>query len=341
MKFFFTQVIISVFIILSSVKARAQKNGVQCTDEYCVPSVIGLPRSKGFSIEYDFIPEHKIASTARQSGYTNAYGEVSKNSRLDIKLRLPVVSKPALTVAVGFRFFREEFYFTKPSVPNYELYTDLQDRSLRTAGLQLYVIKPTKTKKYFLLRISADLNGDFTNTKIPVSKYLKFAMAPMIGWKQNPNLSLAVGLAYGYTFGRPTIYPLFSYNRNFNKYWGIETLLPAYIKLRYAKSDRTYWYGTTEINGASYRLNNQTIGSGVIDNPHLHRSEIRAYVLLEKEIHNWLWFGLKAGWRKNLALNLTNSPRLNSDVLIKNKLSGAPILSVNLFIVPPRAWLSK
>jgi hypothetical protein len=208
MKLFFAQIAILIFFALFPGKARAQKSGVQCTDEYCVPSVIGLPRSKGFSIEYDIIPEHKITSTAKQSGYANAYGEVSKNSRLDIKLRLPIINKPALTVAVGFRFFKEEFYFTEPSVPNYELYTDLQDRSLRTAGLQLYIVKPTKTKKYFLLRMSADLNGDFTNTKIPINKYLKFSVAPMIGWKQNPNLSLALGLAYGYTFGRPTIYPI-------------------------------------------------------------------------------------------------------------------------------------
>jgi hypothetical protein len=111
--------------------------------------------------------------------------------------------------------------------------------------------------------------------------------------------------------------------------------------LRYAKSDKTFWYGTTEISGASYRLNNQSSGINTISDPHLHRSEIRAYILLEKEIHNWLWFGLKVGWRKNLALNFTNSSRLNSDVLIKNKLAGAPILSINLFMVPPRSWLSR
>jgi Domain of unknown function (DUF6268) len=332
---------VGILNTISIYEAVAQKTGVKCTDEYCVPSVAGLPRSKGLSIEYELIPDYKISSTGKQTGFTNASGEVSKNSRLDIKLRLPIINKPALTVAFGFRFFREEFYFTEPSTPSYPLYLDLQDRSLRTVGTQLFIIRPTKTNRYFLLRMSADLNGDFSSREVSLSKYLKFSVAPMIGWKKSPDLSFAVGLAYGYTFGRPVIYPLFSYNRNFNKYWGFESLLPAYIKVRYARSDKTFWHGTTEINGASYRLNNKLAGLFAIDNPHLHRSEIRAYLSMEKEIHNWLWFGLKAGLRKNLQLNLTNSTRLNSDILIKNNLAAAPILSVNLFVVAPRGWINK
>ncbi|NJO25263.1 MAG: hypothetical protein HC867_05000, partial [Bacteroidia bacterium] len=71
---------------------------------------------------------------------------------------------------------------------------------------------------------------------------------------------------------------------------------------------------------------------------HVHRSELRAIISFEREIHNWLWFGIEGGIRQNLQLNLTNSPHRNGEVLIKNKQGLAPLVNISLFLVPPRHW---
>jgi hypothetical protein len=92
----------------------------------------------------------------------------------------------------------------------------MEDRPLKSAGLHFYVLKPTKTNKYFILRASFDLNGDYGSRKFGKTEFLKFSITPLIGWKKSENLSYAVGLSYGYTFGRPLVIPVISFNKNFS-----------------------------------------------------------------------------------------------------------------------------
>lgn len=303
---------------------------------FCTPNIVGLPRSKGIVVKYELLPHYTFRSTAQTASYSNANAGVSRNGRMDIKVKIPIVNKPGLTIIGGAHYFQEQFHFTNPSKADYPVYQSLEDRSLKSAGISLYVIKPTKHNTYFLLRASADLSGDLSDRSIGANELLKYSIAPMYGWKRNENLSYAIGLAYGYTFGRPSLYPLFSYNKNFTKKWGIESLLPVSVKLRYTPNIKTIWYASADISGASYRLSNKIPGLGAIDKPHIHRSEIKTTITMERELHDWLWFSAEVGFRQNLQFNLTNSPGRRSDVLIKNKLSGAPIFGLSLFMVPPK-----
>ncbi len=334
-----------IFLVMSFVavlylEVKAQDENIPDNHSlYCTPSVIGLPRTKGLVIKYELIPHYTIKSTSKNSLYNDANAGISRNGRLDIKLKFPIINRPGFIVIGGLRYFQEQLHFTNPSESNYPVYTGLEDRSLKTLGGQLYIIKPTKKNTYFLLRASADFNGDFTQSGIPPKDLLKISVAPMYGWKRNENLSYAIGVAYGYTFGRASVYPVISYNKNFSPNWGIESLLPTHIKLRYSKNDKQFWYLATELSGASYRLSNKIPGLENTNQPHLHRSELKIGLTLEKEIHNWFWFSAEAGYRQNLQFNLTNSAGRNSNVLIKNKLSGAPFLGLSLFMVPPRSWI--
>lgn len=300
---------------------------------YCSPSVVGLARPKGIIVRYEVIPQYRIVSKGG-NGYGNSEAEISRNGRFDARLRFPIVNKQSLKVAGGLSYFTEEFHFDQPGPDNYPVYKALEDKELRTAGFHLYVMKPTRSNRYFLFRASADMNGDFTEKGVPMNKFLKLSFSPLIGWKKSDDLSYAVGFAYGYIFGRPSFFPLFSYNRNFSRHWGIESILPANLKLRYSVSGKAYWYLTAEVKGASYRLSNKLPGLDNIENPHLHRSEVRLLLSFEREIYKWIWFGVEAGARQNLLFNLTNSPGRNSQVLIRNRLGLAPLVSVTLFAVP-------
>lgn len=305
---------------------------------FCTPNVVGLPRSKGIVIKYELLPHYTFRSTAQTPAYSNANAGVSRNGRTDIKIKIPIINKPGLVIIGGIHYFQEQFHFTNPSKADYPVYQSLEDRSLKSTGISLYVIKPTKHNTYFLLRASADLIGDFSDHSIAVNELLKYSIAPMYGWKRNENLSYAIGLAYGYTFGRPTVYPLFSYNKNFTKKWGIESLLPVSVKLRYTPNIKTVWYASADISGASYRLSNKIPGLGAIDKPHIHRSELKTTITMEREVHDWLWISAEVGFRQNLQFNLTNSPGRRSNELINNKLSGASIFGLSLFMVPPKKW---
>ena len=308
---------------------------------YCNPSVTGLPRAKAVIFKYELQPEYTIKSTGKSGGYGDGEGDISRNRRFDFRLRFPIIHKASFTLAAGIKYSQEEFRFSDDQAMNYPFYQDLEDRPLKSFGLHFYLLKPTRNKKYFILRASFDLNGDYSSDKLATKNFLKFSITPLIGWKQNENLSYAVGLTSGYNFGVPLVLPVFSYNRNFNCNFGIESVLPISIRLRYTKNEKNFLYAGVELGGASYRLNNEGTPFSDYDKLHLFRSELRYTLNYEREIHDWLWFGIEGGYRQSLRFNLTNGPKARSDVIIENKLSGTWLINASLFVVPPKFFLKK
>ena len=311
-------------------------------NNYCNPSVVGLPRAKAIVIKYEVLPQFSIRSTGQQGGFGNAHSTVSRNRRWDARLRFPIVNKPSITIAGGFKYTHEEFRFSPPGNRNsYPLYHDLEDRPLKSIGFHLYMVKPTKTNKYFVLRSSLDLNGDYGSEKFGKTEFLKFSVTPLLGWKKNENLTYGVGFSYGYTFGKPLLIPIVSINKNFDCNWGIESLLPINIRLRYAKNENNYWYTGFELTGASYRLDNKNDVLDSFQKLHLFRSELRYTINFERAIYDWLWFGLEGGWRHNFRFNLTNGPKGRADVIISSHLADAALINASIFVVPPKGMLGK
>jgi hypothetical protein len=113
------------------------------------------------------------------------------------------------------------------------------------------------------------------------------------------------------------------------------------VRIRYSPNDQNYFYSGLELAGGSYRLDNRDSAFMTFSKLHLFRSELRYIVNYERAIHDWLWFGMEIGWRKNLRFNLTNGPKANSNVIVSNKLSGALIANLSLFVVPPKGMLKK
>jgi hypothetical protein len=329
-----------VFIVIS---AHAQEIFSWGRDSgYCSPSVVGLPRAKALVIKYEVLPNFTIGSEGKQGGYGNSNGKLNRNGRFDLRLRFPIINKPALTVAAGIKYSHEEFLFNNADLRNnYPFFKDLEDRPLKSVGLHFYVVKPTKTNKYFVLRTSMDLNGDYSSDRFGKTEFLKFSVTPLIGWKKNENLSYAFGFSYGYTFGKPLIIPAVSINKNFDCNWGIESILPINIRLRFSPNDNNYFYTGFELAGGSYRLDNKDSAFLAFSRLHLFRSELRYIISYERAIHDWLWFGIEGGWRDNLRFNLTNGPKAMSDVIISNKLSGSLVANVSLFVVPPKGLLKR
>jgi hypothetical protein len=330
-------------VVFSITSVRAQEIFAWGRDSsYCSPSVVGLPRAKALVLKYELLPDFRIRSESKQGGFGNNNAGVSRNRRVDLRIRFPIINRPGLTIAAGIKYTHEEFIFHDADLQkNYSFYKNLQDRPLKSVGLHFYMVKPTKTNRYFVLRTSMDLNGDYSSDKFGKTEFFKFSVTPLIGWKKNENLSYAFGFSYGYTFGKPLIIPAISINKNFDCNWGIESILPINIRLRFSPNDNNYFYTGFELAGGSYRLDNNDSAFRSFNRLHLFRSELRYILSYERAIHDWLWFGVEAGWRENLRFNLTNGPKAMSNVIISNKLSGSLVANVSLFVVPPKGLLKR
>ncbi|QHT71072.1 hypothetical protein GXP67_32680 [Rhodocytophaga rosea] len=318
----------------------AQESILNCTDSsYCVPAVTGMPRTKGIIIRQERIMDYGIRSNSKSDMLRSGSGQVSSNRRWEFKLRLPIISKPNFAIAAGIHYNVEEYKFEPPQNEEYPLYKSLEDKSLKSIGGSIYVVKPWRGKRYFLLRASGDLNGDYGADGISKKNFLQFSIAPLIGWKANDNTSYAFGFAYGYNFGRPVISPLISYNHTFNKHWGLETMLPTKVKVRYSLNEKTLFFASTELNGARYNIRLADSVLAKRGNFYLQKAEIRYLISFEREIHDWLWFGLEAGLRSNINFSLSDKTGPARNALIRNQLNHAMLVSFSLFAVAPRKFL--
>jgi len=327
-----------IFVFLAS-PGQAQETLIQCTDStFCIPNVFGLPRAKGLIVKYERVMDFGITSTGQKDSLGDGQGEVRRNRRWEVQLRLPIVRNPGFKMAVGFRYFNEEYEFEEDD-PAYPFYQSLQDKPLKSIGGQIFMAKPFKGNKYLLLRLSGDFNGDYTLDDEPLSDFLKFSIIPLFGWKTNPYTAYAVGVAYSNDFGRQQVFPVFSFIQTWNQYWGIEALLPSKVRIRYTPNDKTNIYGGAELNGASYtvRLDDPVLSE--FSTLNLRKSEIRFLLNLEREIHDWLWFGIQAGVRTNIQFNLREDNTRNATEIIDNDFNAAFVFNTSIFIVPPRRFL--
>ena len=308
---------------------------INCMDStFCIPGVDGLPRTKGLVITRELIKDYGINSKVNNGQTANA--EIRRNRRWTFKLRAPLLLKDNIKIAGGLKYFVEEHNFENPETLDNDFYNNLEDRPLRSLRADIFIMKPTRGNKYFILRISGALNGDFEGIDLG-SDYFKFSIAPLIGWKKSNYLSYAFGIAYSEIFGRRSIYPVVSYNQTFSPHWGVESILPAELKFRYNSLDKkNFLYLKAELNGSNYTLNffeNR-------DEPvFLEKSEIRFLFTWEREIYDFLWFGIEAGFRTNINFDLSENAQINAETLVNNQLNEAVVGNISLFIVPPRKFL--
>ncbi|QHL88572.1 hypothetical protein GU926_14480 [Nibribacter ruber] len=309
--------------------------------ELANPSVIGMGRSKGVVVRYEMLPRFGLRSEGKREDIGNSETEVRRNNKFEIKAYIPILNRPHFKMVVGAGYFLEEFNFKQPEGLEYPLYKQLQDKDLRSLDGQLIMLKPFNEKNYLLVRVKGELNGDYgKDNDIPLHKYLKTSVEAIYGWKKSPLFSYGFGVQLGYTFGRQSIYPAVLYNRTFNDRWGIESIFPANLTVRRNLSDKSLLFAGYKVEGASYNITvsppfqlNETV--------ELRKSEIRARLRWEREIYDFIWFGLEGGYRYNHRFDVYDGENVNANPLIESHIKDAAFLQVDLFLVPPRRFLKQ
>lgn len=313
--------------------------------EFANPSVIGMGKSKGIIVNYEWQPNFGITSVSQNPSVGNKEGEVRRNNKFDLRLYAPLFNNPHFKMIAGFNYAFEEFNFKYP-LPEYPFYKNIEDKNLKSISGQVVMLRPINEQNFYLVRFKGELNGDYTSKEVAVPDYLKTTVEFLYGWKKSPSYSYGFGAQLGYALGRRRIYPAFLFNRTFNPKWGIEAILPANADIRYNQSERSLWFAGFSVDGASYNINVRNIATPAFETLELRRSEIRARVRWEREIYDFLWFGVEAGYRENLNFNAFEKEANDGFIfgkreepIIENTLKGAALFNVEIFLVPPRRFL--
>lgn len=320
---------------------------------YCNPKLEGMGPSKGIVLSYYRSFAQDIQSESLYPPLNNASADIRRNNKLNFKLRLPVWNKPSFKILLGFEYEYQEYVFENHD-PSYELYRNLQQKHLKTIGGNINVLKSLDETHYLVFQVKGDLNGDYSTEQLPTIDFLKASFSALYGIKKCPTKTHGYGLYYNYTFGRQMLLPAFLYNNTLNKRWGVELLLPASAKVRYNFNYNTLLYVGAEVDGANYNLVMDNPPLSDISNLQLQKSAIRFTLEFNREIHDWLWFGVSGGLSQPISFNLTEGNNravkfdfergLNlrrRDPIIRNRLSTVPFMEASIFIVPPRKLENK
>ncbi|MBD1398115.1 hypothetical protein H9Q13_13145 [Pontibacter sp. JH31] len=327
-------------------QAMAQETGRDLTDlqkqtiEYASPGVRGMGKSRGIVIGYERLPQFDIESESDNPEVGNGSARVRRHNKFFVRALAPVMNKPQTKLILGIDHKFEEFNFENVSPASYSLYRNLEDKNLKSLGLQLALLHSFDEVRFMLVRAKGELNGDYTRDNISISDYLKTNLDVAYGWKRTPDFAWGIGLQYGYTFGRQRIFPGIMYNRTFNDRWGVESIFPANLRLRYNVSEKTLLYTGYRIEGASYNLFASEPPLSQFNDIELRRTDIKGLLRLEQEIYDFLWFAVEGGFRqyyRHRAFDDIGS----RDELIKNSLAGAGYVAIELYAVPPRKLLER
>ena len=332
--------------------AADSASGKTDKQRFANPSVLGMGPSKGLIVRYERLPRFNVASTAQVVGYNNYAGEVDKNARLSIKGYIPAWNHPHLKVIVGLSYEREEFKFVGPAT-DYELYSNIENKGLKSTAVQVVVLRPVDDVHWYLARVKGELAGDYNSDELSTTDYSRFSAEAIYGWKRSPNFSWGLGFQYGFTFGRRSLYPALLYNRTFNERWGVEALFPARVTARRNLSDRSILYGGYTVDGLNYivHLRKELVrenpnGSVMTDKQplrtlELRETEVKFRLRWERELLSFLWLGAEGGYRYNYAFDAFDRTNADREKIIDSKLAGAPYASLELFLTPPRKLLER
>ncbi|MEJ8757803.1 DUF6268 family outer membrane beta-barrel protein [Pontibacter sp. H259] len=328
--------------ILYTLPAQAQGPETEILEEYASPSVRGMGKGKGIVIGYERLPQFDMESEAKDPRLESGRGRVRRHNKFDVKLNAPIMNRPQTKLIFGLDYKFEEFNFSDVSPAAYPLYKYLEDRNLQSVGAQMAYLRSVDNRRFYVLRFKGELNGDFTKDDInsDLIDYFKSTVDFVYGWKKTPDYAIGVGVQFGYNFGRKSVYPAILYNRTYNDKWGVEAIFPANTRVRYNLNDKTLLFAGYRLEGASYNLYIDEGPLSEFGEIELRRTDIKGLLRLEREIYDFLWFGVEGGFRQYYRNRIYDEVG-SRDEILDNDLSGAGFVKVELFVVPPRRFMEK
>lgn len=334
-KMLFISLLISATTFGQSKRDSLFALGICDENGYCVPQLPGIGRTKGIEIDYGAIFRTPIETTIDNK---KSYDTILKNRKTTVSLRFPLLMKQSFKLFMGLKYEAEEFKFGDDKVLLNEFHNAINTKSLRTFGSTIYFSKPFKGNAYLAGRVSLRLSGDFSRKEL--DDYFRSSATVIYGKRARNDMVWGVGVSYSYIFGRQTILPVLAYSRKFNANWSLTALLPAKVSVRYEINEKNNIQFETRLSGDKYNITLDEISQ---NNLYLERSDWYTTVVYEREIYDFLWFGLKAGNRYNISFDLSERSTflVREPSEIFNKLTNTWFVQGSIFLVPPRKWSKK
>jgi len=316
---------------------------------YCTPKVVGLSPQRLISVGYEFAGPHKI-NAAALGDFAAQTGDVNNYMGFVLNANLPAISTHKFLLNVGMNYVDSYYSFANDDLTNPFLQS--LDGNIRTFGLNTTLFKPLNEKHYILGFLGADYNGDYNIKRMQSINFMKTTVVGVFGWKFNDRFQFGFGATQTYRAGEKSYLPVIHYNyTSKNDKWGIEALLPARMHYRYSFNKQSILLAGFEVLGNSYHLANidgrypANDAPGMLpgydaNNLEFRRSEIRFRLDYMKQLYDFIWLSVQAGYIYAYRFNVDSGNdfrSLLSDMpyVMENEMKGAPFFQITLNLVSP------
>lgn len=272
-------------------------------------------------------------ATPKPSQNMNNLTRVKQDMALRMRVGIPVVLNSKITFAVQLKF--DQQYYTTENSSN-DLFNYLNSHQLTNTGFTLYYQKKMSGGRSLAFATQTelasdrwDLNGNSGRYLVNVN-YLK---------ELNSGKSIGFGGVINYALGVWNIYPTFSYKKQLSNKSLFEVFLPSKVGYRYHLNPKTYFIAETEF--VNWRFNVTDPLENNLGDMALIRADVYFKFRLEKEIHDWLWFGVDTGFIHNINYGLVEHGTRISSAVQEFNVKDAAFLRFWIFVLPPNnLWKS-
>ncbi len=305
-----------------------------CDEEgYCIPNLQRLPRSKGFSLNYRSMQNQNINTAYGEERYS---GVVKGSSKIEFKVKVPVLLKNNLKIILGADYSTYDFEFAEQGDRN-AVYGSLNQLRYRTLKTKLYVLKPFKGNKYIFSRISTQLIGDLS--KGGVEDYFRSTFSLLYGIRSSANMTWGIGLDYRLALGRHLVFPTLAYSRLLTEKWSLEAYLPVSVNLRYMPNSKNNFEFRNRLASEHFKVNSLITDD---DNIFLDKLDFHSTIAYEREVYDFLWVSLAVGGQFNIGFDssIKGNASGKGSLRVTNDITNTIIFEIGIFMVPPRKWLN-
>ncbi|MEM7110552.1 MAG: DUF6268 family outer membrane beta-barrel protein [Bacteroidota bacterium] len=271
---------------------------------------------------------YNTRSTSEEFG--NATTETEEDEQLKIRLGLPLIMKQGKLVGLQLKYDIHNFDMDFQN-SNSELFNHIERRTFRSLGGRMLYQKSIDNRRSYTLIGGAEIKSDQFNWN---ANTMRFYLSGSYKVRLNDRTEIGGGLLAGYTLGQFQVYPILTYEHRINNRFTVDLTLPKSAIMRFRGSDKFYISAKAEVKGWRYAVHNSDLSetSPLV----LRKADLNLGLNFEREIHDWLWFGLDVGLTKNLRYHLGEPGHRRQDALIDLEANEAPYIQFGLFIVPPK-----
>ena len=186
--------ILLLFFSLSLQQILKAQENKQDSTKWATPNVKYMPMGRGLDINYTRIFTSIIDSKAEVDRLRDNNAHLNALENIEFDLKFPIILKDRTQILGSLEYTFDFYRFDPEEVADYELYSRLNKRPLRSRKAKFYLMHSFDSKHYLNVRIAGALNGDVGESEQSLYEFTKFTVAVMYGWQKSPTNAYGVGL---------------------------------------------------------------------------------------------------------------------------------------------------